>query len=70
MARKRETFEEVYTKNGVIPGYIEQGRVQGREEGLAVAARNALAQGASPEFVRKITGLDTETIKQLAMNNR
>jgi hypothetical protein len=25
-------------------------------------ARNALAQGASPEFVQKITGLDIQTI--------
>jgi len=26
----------------------------------------ALAEGATPEFVQKITGLDSETIKQLA----
>jgi hypothetical protein len=31
-------------------------------------ARNALAKGATPEFVRDITGLDLETIKQLAGN--
>jgi hypothetical protein len=28
-------------------------------------ARNALAQGASPEFVQKITGLDMQTITRL-----
>ena len=35
-----------------------------REEKLAVA-RNALAEGASDEFVQKITGLDMETIKAM-----
>jgi len=28
-------------------------------------ARNALAEGATPEFVQKITGLDMETIQGL-----
>jgi len=77
MARKRETFEEVYTKNGVIPGYIEQGRVQGREEGrvqgleqgLTAAARNAMSKGLPIDVIHDITGLDIETIKQLGSRN-
>ena len=40
----------------------EEGRTEGRVEGRAEVARNALAQGASPEFVQKITGLDIEMI--------
>jgi hypothetical protein len=36
------------------------------EEGKKEIARNALSEGASPEFVRKITGLDIEAITQLA----
>ena len=40
---------------------LEEGLEKGREE----AARNALAEGASIEFVQKITGLDEEIIKKL-----
>ena len=50
----------------------EEGRVEGREEAReernTEIARNALAEGASPEFIQKITGLDLEAIKQLAGN--
>jgi hypothetical protein len=68
------TFEEVFTKAGIIPKWLERGRKQGldegleqgREQGLERAARNALVEGASPEFVQKITGLDLETINRLA----
>jgi len=35
------------------------------EEGKEEIARNALAEGASIEFVQKITGLDIETLKGL-----
>jgi hypothetical protein len=37
----------------------------GREEAIEEIARNALSEGASFEFVQKITGLDPETIKNL-----
>ena len=37
----------------------------GREEGKQEIARNLLAEGSSPEFVQKITGLDMETILNL-----
>ena len=44
-----------------------QGRQEGRQEGRTASreeiARNALAEGASIEFVQKITGLDIDTIK-------
>jgi len=43
----------------------EEGMEKGREE----IARNALAEGASIEFIRKITGLDMDTIKSLQVNN-
>ena len=36
-----------------------------REEKAIEIARNALTEGATPEFVRKITGLDIETINGL-----
>jgi predicted transposase/invertase (TIGR01784 family) len=46
---------------------LEEGREEGREESMMTVARNALAQGASIEFVQKITGLDLETVKSLAI---
>jgi len=44
----------------------EEEREEARKERNIEIARNALAEGATPEFVRKITGLDLEAIKQLA----
>jgi len=44
----------------------EDGMDKGREEGMVNVARNALAEGLSPEVIRTITGLDTETIMTLA----
>ena len=48
---------------------LERGREKGVEEGMekrnAEVARNLLAEGATVEFVRKITGLDTNTIASL-----
>jgi predicted transposase/invertase (TIGR01784 family) len=45
----------------------EEGRVEGLEEGITKAnlgiARNLLAEGATPDFIKKITGLDIETIR-------
>jgi len=40
-------------------------REEAQEEKAMEIARNALAEGASVEFVNKITGLDIETIKDL-----
>jgi len=41
----------------------EEGMEEGMEKGIEKIARNALAEGASIEFVQKITGLDMETLK-------
>jgi hypothetical protein len=43
-----------------------EGREEGLERGLEKVARNALAEGMSPDLVSRITGLDTTTIKRLA----
>ena len=45
---------------------IERGIEQGLEQGALKIARNALAKGASIEFIHEITGLDVEAIKELA----
>ncbi|MDR2717077.1 MAG: hypothetical protein LBB89_03300, partial [Treponema sp.] len=39
---------------------------EGKEEGKEEVARNALAQGATPDFIQKITGLDIQTIASLS----
>ena len=66
MARRGlPTLEEALTIAGFIPEWIERGR----EQGMEIAARNALAEGASIEFVNKITGLPIETLEQIAASN-
>jgi predicted transposase/invertase (TIGR01784 family) len=44
-----------------------EGEARGIEKGKKEIARNALAQGATLEFVQKITGLDTDTIRNLQL---
>ena len=51
----------------------EEGKEEGHEEGIEEGrinekieiARNLLAEGSTPDFIQKITGLDIETIKAL-----
>jgi hypothetical protein len=44
---------------------LDEGRVEGRIDEKLEIARNLLAEGSTPEFVQKITGLDLETIAGL-----
>ena len=55
-------------EEGIEQG-IEQGIDQGVGQGIEQAARNALAAGASIDFVQKITGLGLETIKNFEERN-
>jgi len=69
-------FAEWNQEDALAVHYAE-GKEEGREEGLAEGiekgmeksqmeiAKNALAEGASVDFVQKITDLDLETIKNL-----
>jgi len=41
------------------------GREEGREEEKLIIAKNLLAEGSTPEFVHRITGLSLEEIKEL-----
>ena len=43
----------------------EEARAEGRAEGQIEIARKALAEGASMDFISRITGLDLETIQGL-----
>jgi predicted transposase/invertase (TIGR01784 family) len=63
MDRAQERYEG--RQEGLEEGRAE-GMEKGRAEGMEEIARNALAEGASVEFVQKITGLDMETIEQMS----
>jgi len=76
--RKRSpTFEEVFTRAGIIPEWIERGRVQGLKQGLKQGMERGMEQGryevarkmkemGDPiEKIHAITGLPTETIEQM-----
>jgi len=75
MAR-RPTFEEVFTKAGIIPEWLERGRKQGREEGREegfekgkeIIARNMLRMGMSVEEIAQATELPVEKIRSFKNN--
>jgi predicted transposase/invertase (TIGR01784 family) len=52
-------------RNSDMRAAKEEGQQEGRMASREEIARNALAEGASNEFVHKITGLDMDTIKSL-----
>ena len=60
---REDGLEEGRTKG------LEEGREEGIEKGRAneklEIARNLLTEGATLDFIQKITGLDIETIKNL-----
>ena len=51
--------------NSGMNGARREGEEKGRETAILEIAQNLLAEGSTPEFVQKITGLDLETINQL-----
>jgi hypothetical protein len=60
-----EVFNMLFTEwnwDDALAVRFEEGREEGREE----IARNALAKGLPPETIREITGLDIETIRNIA----
>jgi hypothetical protein len=62
MARSYPTLEEVFVEAGLDTRWKDLGRMEGREE----IARNALVEGLPLQIVQKITGLDMETLENLA----
>jgi len=63
-------WDELLVESGDAARWEAKGRAEGEARGLSKGreevARNALAEGASIEFVQKITGLDMQTITSLA----
>jgi predicted transposase YdaD len=62
-------LEQVLEETGWLARWEARGEAKGEEigrrKGGIEIARNALAEGATPEFVRKITGLPAEVITTL-----
>jgi predicted transposase YdaD len=59
-----DTALEVRYEEGFESG-LEKGRDEEREKNRMETARKALVEGATVEFIHKITGLDVETIKSI-----
>jgi hypothetical protein len=69
LAVGREEAREEALEEGRQEGRQEgkqEGKQEGREEGRFEVAKTALAEGLPSEVVQKITGLDIETIKNIA----
>jgi len=54
-------YEEGH-EDGIAKG-IEDGMEKGRFNEKLKIARSLLAEGTTPDFIKKITGLDIETIR-------
>jgi predicted transposase YdaD len=72
--RREETFEEVFTEAGIIPEWMERGRVQGLEKGMVqgleqglekgkkIIAQNMLKMGMSDEKITQAVELPEVSI--------
>jgi len=65
------SLEEIFEEAGLLPRMIERASQryleQGREQGVENVARNAINKGLPVDLIHDITGLDIETIQELAM---
>ena len=57
-------FDDI-TIEGIAEIRYNEGREEGNTDKTIEIARNALAEGSTPEFVHKITGLSLEEIDKL-----
>jgi predicted transposase/invertase (TIGR01784 family) len=71
MLAKEWTYKDelrVRTKEAREDG-VQEGMEKGRNEGVMATAISALKKGFSIDVIRDITGLDTQTLKQLAVSS-
>jgi predicted transposase/invertase (TIGR01784 family) len=66
--REMERLREMARHNEAAA--LRHARDEGRVEGRVEIARNALAEGASPDFIQRITGLDIQTITNISKVKR
>jgi hypothetical protein len=65
-----EVFNMLFTEwnwDDALAVRFEEGLEKGLEKGREEIARNALAKGMSPDIIGEITGLDIETIRNIAL---
>jgi hypothetical protein len=65
---KAEDGELINVEMSLNPDTFELKRLEYQVKKQAEIARNALREGASIDFIQKITGLDSATISQLSLN--
>jgi predicted transposase/invertase (TIGR01784 family) len=68
MSREDAKAQLLYARDEGLAQGIEQGFMRGRSEESAHIARAALSEGLSIDFIARITGLDTDTIRRLEEN--
>ena len=62
-------LEKIFEEAGWIAKWEARGEEKGRQEGIYEIARNALGKGLPIDVIHDITGLDIETLEQLAIGN-
>jgi len=62
-------LEQIFEEVGWIAKWEARGEEKGRQEGIYEIARNALGKGLPIDVIHDITGLDIETLEQLAIGN-
>jgi len=60
----KRVWQDEAREEGIGVG-LAQGREEGEEKGKLIIAKNLLAEGSTPEFVQRITGLSLEEITLL-----
>ena len=63
---KSATFEEVFTKAGIIPQWIEKGIKKGIEQEKKRVVKTLVAKGMSPEEIGQVVEIPVEKVSVLA----
>ena len=60
--KPKRTFEEVFTEAGLIPEWIERGRIEGEAKGKTEVARNLFSMGMPIEQISKAVQMPVEEL--------
>ena len=64
-----EVYDKIFKDAGIVPKWVEDGRVLGREQGKEEVARNLLARSMPIEDIAQVTELPVEKIRSLVPIN-